>query len=154
MTRINAGIQRAQKPRIAPFQRSVPALFQRLFLVYSHFPLRPPHIGNDLSQRGGIELRQRGHVAELPVVGDDTPLRGEHERRIAVMAGLVDNVKQWRALVRTARGFAVAAGAVGVEKCLAVAVLGGRRRELDPGEDVSLALAASAREGGGRDDRR
>jgi hypothetical protein len=80
---------------------------------------------------------------------DDASLRSEHERRVGVVARLVNDVQEWRSLIRPARRFPVAARAVGVEERPSLAVLGGRGRELDSGEDFSLALAPAARSAGG-----
>ena len=54
--------------------------------VDSSLPLQPSDISDDLRHLRLSDMRQSGHVAEVPVMRRHAPFHGQVEARIAMMA--------------------------------------------------------------------
>ncbi len=103
--------------------------------------LQFPYIADDVGEIVVSDLRLRGHVAEFEVMGADTIAGGDLERRVPVVARMVEPVHQRRPLVGAGGVLPMTSKAVRLECLLSCHCRCGECRNHHVGSDHGIRSA-------------
>lgn len=87
--------------------------------IYPRLALQPPHVSNNLVYVLFVEALNFGHVAESPMMSDDTSLNGQVKALISMMAGMVNPVKKRWAFLCPAASLTVTRGTIRIKEFFA-----------------------------------